>query len=139
MPEIWKPSPPGVQRPKSQSWSRKRTIAVALDALRIVAGMLGLAAVGLYWNEAACPLSSSPTCPRPVPLNQPNSTIITVGATVSVGFFVLGGVVAFVAGYFPDSSPPIQSQPPAPEPTSSGAPSPGDSTNPGDDPTGKGR
>jgi len=79
---------------------RGRAFGLVIGTILILSGLFGFAVVADYWSHSMCSATSFYCSPHSA-LNQSNATTIVVGSVTSTGVLVLGGVVAFVAGYFP--------------------------------------
>ncbi len=79
---------------------RGRAFGLVLGALLVISGIAGFAAVRQYWSDSICPSTGTSCLPHSA-LNQSNSTTIIVGSVVSTATLVLGGLIIFIASYFP--------------------------------------
>ncbi|MGP8077687.1 MAG: hypothetical protein ACLQC7_08435 [Thermoplasmata archaeon] len=87
--------------------SRAQTTALVFGTILLLAGIIGFVTVGVYWVSAGCSPSGLHGCSHPAPLSLKNSTLLIVGTVISTGVLVIGGLITFLAAYFPDPKPSI--------------------------------
>jgi len=79
--------------------------ALVFGTVLLLAAVIGFVAVGSFWVSAGCAAPGLHGCSKPAPLSLRNSTLVIVGSVISTGVLVTGGVITFIAAYFPDPRP----------------------------------
>lgn len=82
--------------------SRGQRAALVFGTVLLLAGAIGFVEVGSFLQSAGCPQPGIHGCSNPAPLSNQNATLAIVGSVISMGVLFFGGVVTFIAMYFPD-------------------------------------
>lgn len=90
--------------------SHGRQLALIVGLLVLLAGLVGMAAVGTFWQDSVCTGTAGPSCPHPDTISSTNSTEVVVGATFAAAAIVTGGLVLFIAAYFPEPLPGLRAR-----------------------------